>query len=124
VATSLQSKIGVFSTAGLEGKQEAQSQTTGSAPRAFAKSQTHARHPPTSRHFFSWICFSAFSGVPRQGGDQGGSKTPLKYFFQKSMSKVEDLSQIPNKSTKNFDASICQFFLDFLCFIAFSGVSQ
>ena len=30
VATSLQSKIGLFSAAGFEGKQEAQSQTTGS----------------------------------------------------------------------------------------------
>jgi hypothetical protein len=85
---------------------------TDGPPRTFAKSQTH---PPTSRLFFPLtFFFSTFLGVSRQGE----FKNTTKMFLQKVLSKT-----FPKISTKNFDVR-CQFFLDFFCFIAFSGASQ
>jgi hypothetical protein len=76
-------------------------------PRAFAKSQTP--HPPSDIFFFD---FNVFLGVSRQGK----FKNTIQIFLQKV--HVENFSQ---KNRQNFR---CQFFLDFFCFIAFSGVSQ
>ena len=49
----------------------------GTPPRAFAKSQTH---PPTIRHFFSWLTFfCAFLNVSRHGEFENSRKRP-KHF--------------------------------------------
>jgi hypothetical protein len=73
-------------------------------PRPFAKSQTH----PAAIRFFFLVRLWALLG-------KGSSKTPWQYFCKKSMSKT-----IP----KNRQKFRCQFFFDFFCFIAVSGVSQ
>jgi hypothetical protein len=65
------------------------------------------RDPPTRRLFFL-LRFGAFLG-------KGSSKTPLKYFCKKSMSKT-----FSNQIDKNYDVS---FSSSFFCVIAFSGFS-
>jgi hypothetical protein len=82
-------------------------------PRAFAESKTHQ---PTIRLFFSWLFFSAFLGVSRQG--EFKSKNTTQIFLQKFHVENENLFQ------KNRQEFRCQFFLDLFGFIAFSGVSQ
>jgi hypothetical protein len=83
-------------------------------PRTLTESPTHLS--PTIRLFFFLTFFlSTFLGVSRQGQGEF-SKNTIKMFLQKV--HVETFF-------KNFDKKIrWQFFLDFFCFIAFSGVSR
>jgi hypothetical protein len=96
--------------AGLVVARGRQKKSTDPPVGTFAKSQTH---PPTIRPFFVdffLVRFWAFLG-------KGSSKTPLKYFSKKSMSKT-----FPIKTKK---ISKCVFLdFDLFCFIAFSSVSQ
>jgi hypothetical protein len=59
--------------------------------------------------FVFLVRFWAFLG-------KGSPKTPLKHFLQKV--------HVENISRKNRQKFRCHFFLNFFCFIAFSGVSR